>query len=127
MTKVNKYKNVEDAIMTAIYRGISDIIHYHFVWAEMAEITGRQDNPYVWNAIKTRLQSMKERGLITHDRATGWKLAPPKPESVVLTDEDIEACVLAFLDATRRQALEEPKTAAMGIAAFRAVLKQRKA
>lgn len=73
------YKPAEDAILKAIKRGIKfDLKTHGPVWDAMAEVTGRIDNPYVWNAIHARLQKLRRSGLIVYSPSTGWSLAGPK-------------------------------------------------
>lgn len=80
---MNKYQEVEDLIIRAIKRGIvNDLKTCPAVWNAMADLLGRTDNPYIWNTITSRLQSMKNRGLITHSRATGWSLIEIEKEEV---------------------------------------------
>lgn len=81
MTKINRYKDVEDKIVAAIKRGQRENLKTNgIVWDAMVEVSGRDDNPYVWNAIHTRMQKLKDRGIITHDRTTGWTIVEQQKE-----------------------------------------------
>jgi len=80
VTLVNKYQEVEDLIVAAIRRGQkTDHVNNGVIWNAMSEVTERDDNPYVANAIKTRMQKLRDQKIIQHCRTNGWSLVP-KPE-----------------------------------------------
>ena len=130
MTKINIYQEVEDRIVAAIKRGQRTYLHTNaFIWDAMREASGRDDNPYVWNAIKTRLQKLRDKGILEHDRAVGWTLVDPQTTPVVLTDLAIKACVDAYIRAATSFSGVNRGTRGIddGIAAFRAEMKNHQA